>query len=80
MCTQNSGQDFVQDFGRNFMAHAATGEGQYYGADVALLEVGRRLELLCPRGGGDSFSLSMCVCVIEKGGGEFECILQLLAS
>jgi hypothetical protein len=31
-------------------------------------------------GGGGPFSLSMCVCVIEKGGGEFECILQLLAS
>ncbi len=35
MCTQNPGQDFVQDFGRNFMAHAATGDVKYYGADVA---------------------------------------------
>ncbi len=37
------------DFGRNFMAHTATGDGKYYGADVALLEFGRRLEYLPQR-------------------------------
>jgi hypothetical protein len=49
MCTQNAGEDFVLDFGRNFMAHAATGDGKYYGADVALLEFGRRWEYLPQR-------------------------------
>jgi hypothetical protein len=39
-----------------------------------------RLYVCARERGGASFSLSMCVCVIEKGGGEFECILQLLAS